>query len=124
MTVSGGTLYFVAQTGTDSQLWATDGTVAGTVPLTTANAGSGGVDPSNLVDMNGTLYFLANDPASGQEALWSSDGTVSGTNVITDLGGGYAYVPGGGYPGRAISSLPRTILCSSSGDAQPVVERA
>ena len=51
--------------GADSQLWVTNGTAAGTVQLTTANAGAGGVDPSNLVDLNGTLYFLANDPASG-----------------------------------------------------------
>ena len=41
MTVAGNTLYFVAMSGTSLQLWETDGTVAGTVPVTTANAGSG-----------------------------------------------------------------------------------
>jgi ELWxxDGT repeat protein len=99
LTVSGGTVYFVADSGTDSQLWATNGTVAGTVQLTTGNAGSGGVAPSNLVDMNGTLYFVANDTASGQEALWSSDGTAAGTNIITDLGGSFSSYPGAEYPG-------------------------
>ena len=68
LTASGGTLYFVAETGTDSQLWATNGTAAGTVQLTTSNAGAGGVAPSDLVAMNGTLYFLATDTTSGQEA--------------------------------------------------------
>ena len=88
MTGAGGAVYFVAQTGTDTQLWSTDGSVAGTMPVTTANAGTGGVAPSALVTLNSTLFFLANDPASGQRALWSSNGTATGTTVITDLGGG------------------------------------
>ena len=114
LTPIGGTLYFMATSvtptaATGSQLWATNGTAAGTVPLTTANTGSGGVDPSDLVDMGGKLYFLGNDPATGQEALWSSDGTVSGTNVIADLGGGSSSYPGGGYspyPGGGYSPYP------------------
>ena len=97
LTPSGGALYFLATNDIGPQLWKTDGTVAGTIPLTTANAGSGALNPSNLVDMGGKLYFLANDPANGQEALWSSDGTVSGTNVITDLGGSSASDQGGNY---------------------------
>ena len=98
MTALGGTLYFTAQTGKDTQLWETNGTVAGTVQLTTANPGSGGVDPSYLVTLNGTLFFLANDPATGQQALWSSNGTAGGTSVVTDLGGSSSYYPSGGYP--------------------------
>jgi ELWxxDGT repeat protein len=98
LTAAGGLVYIVAQSGTDTQLWATNGTVAGTVQLTSASAGAGGVDPSSLAQMGGTLYFLANDPASGKEALWSSDGTVSGTKVITDWGGSAASNPGGGNP--------------------------
>jgi ELWxxDGT repeat protein len=96
LTAAGGLVYIVAQSGTDTQLWVTNGTVAGTVQLTSASAG--GVDPSSLTQMGGTLYFLANDPASGKDALWSSDGTVSGTKVVADLGGSPASYPGGGYP--------------------------
>jgi ELWxxDGT repeat protein len=99
LTLSGGNLYFVDHSGADSQLWVTNGTAAGTVQLTTADAGAGGVDPSNLVDLNGTLYFLANDPASGKEALWSSNGTASGTNFVTDLGPSSS--PSGAYPSNA-----------------------
>jgi ELWxxDGT repeat protein len=47
LTNSGGTLYFAALSGSDLQLWTTDGTVAGTRPLTTTNAGAGGVVPSD-----------------------------------------------------------------------------
>jgi ELWxxDGT repeat protein len=98
LTNSGGNLYFAALSGSDLQLWTTNGTVAGTHLLTTANDGSGGVVPSDLVDMGGKLYFLGNDAASGQRALWSSDGTTVGTTVIADLGGTEAsYALGWGF---------------------------
>ncbi|MGP0063713.1 MAG: ELWxxDGT repeat protein [Isosphaeraceae bacterium] len=87
LTLAGGKLYFVAQGGSDTQLWTTNGTIAGTTPLTTENSGSGGVDPSNLVNLNGTLFFTADDPANSEEALWSSDGTTNGTTIVTDLAG-------------------------------------
>ena len=90
LTVSGGKLYFVAPGGSDTQLWTTDGTIAGTTQLTTENAGSGGLNPSNLVDLNGTLFFTANDPANGEDGLWSSDGTTTGTTLVTDLAGSSA----------------------------------
>ena len=68
--------------------------------LTSAHDGSGGVVPTDLVDMGGKLYFLGNDAASGQRALWSSDGTTAGTTVIADLGGGEAsYAAGWGFFG-------------------------
>ena len=87
LTSSGGKVYFTALSGSESQLWTSDGTAAGTQQLTTANDGSGGVIPSDLVGMGGKLYFLGNDAASGQRALWSSDGTAAGTTVVADLGG-------------------------------------
>jgi ELWxxDGT repeat protein len=102
LTSSGGALYFVGSSGSDLQLWRTDGTVAGTLPLTTANDGSGGVLPKDLVDMGGKLYFLGNDAASGQRALWTSDGTAVGTNIIADLGGTEAsYSLGWGFFGNS-----------------------
>ena len=58
-----------------------------------ANAGAGEVEPSSLLQMSGTLFFLANDPSNGKQALWSSNGTAGGTSVIADLpGGNYAYI--------------------------------
>jgi ELWxxDGT repeat protein len=117
LTPAGGRLYFVATTGNGTQLWATDGTAAGTIPLTTANPGSGGVNPGSLVTMGGKLYFLANAPGKETDALWQSDGTVSGTTVVADLpggsgfypGGGYSHNPGGGYPGYPGGGPPTSI---------------
>ena len=42
------------------------------------------VDSSNLVNVNGNLFFSANDGVNGVE-LWKSDGTVAGTLMIKDL---------------------------------------
>ena len=98
LTNAGGKVYFTAWSGSDFLLWTSDGTAAGTQQLTTANANSGGVIPSDLVGMGGKLYFLGNDAASDQQALWSSDGTAAGTTVVADLGGTESsYVPGWGF---------------------------
>ena len=50
-------------------------------------AGAGGSSPSNFVNVNGTLFFTANDGANGVE-LWRSDGTSSGTTLVKDIRGG------------------------------------
>src|SRR5207247_9023552 len=39
---------------------------------------------SNLTNVNGTLFFMASDPASGTE-LWKSDGTEVGTVLVKDI---------------------------------------
>lgn len=41
-------------------------------------------EPRILVDMGGTLYFMADDGATGRE-LWRSDGTSEGTTIVKDL---------------------------------------
>ena len=87
----------------------------GNRPCTTAIAGSGGVDPSDLVDMNGTLYFLANDPASGQEALWSTDGTPPAQPSSPTWADSYSY-PGGAYPaGAQLVASDNTLFFLGSG---------
>ena len=37
-----------------------------------------------LTDVNGTLYFVANDGTSGQE-LWKSNGTATGTTMVKSI---------------------------------------
>lgn len=50
---------------------------------------SGGSSPDTMVDVNGTLYFVAADEASGRE-VWRSDGTTEGTALVRDIRRGTA----------------------------------
>ena len=82
-----GELYFAIR----SQLWKTDGTPAGTVPLApeseVANAGTVGCFvPSHDVTpvaSNGLLFFSAGD-GHGQE-LWRTNGAPHGTFIVRDI---------------------------------------
>ena len=78
----------------NSNLWTSNGTPFGTrqvnVPvLKTASA----IDPApyyraSLADMNGALYFLANDGVHGRE-LWKRD-PVNGVRMVRDIASGAA----------------------------------
>jgi ELWxxDGT repeat protein len=46
--------------------------------------GTAGSGPGNLMDVNGTLFFNANDGVHGSE-LWKSDGTEAGTVLVKDV---------------------------------------
>jgi len=105
-----GTLFFVADDGVNGrELWKSDGTAEGTVlirdifPGTFTN-GDGtypnASDPQDLVNLNGTLFFTADDGASGRE-FWKSDGTEAGTVLVKDLfPGTYPYYDNGNYEGE------------------------
>ncbi len=87
----GGELFFTAQDATHGvQLWESNGTSAGTVRLTDGNDVNGGIDPTDLTAVGGTLYFSANDGYLGfgglgdGDQLWKSDGTAAGTVMVTD----------------------------------------
>jgi ELWxxDGT repeat protein len=53
------------------------------------NTSPGGGDPDSLVAVGDSLYFRANDGASGVE-LWKSDGTAAGTVRVKDIRPGAA----------------------------------
>ena len=72
----------MARTG--SELWKSDGTAAGTVLVKDINPGSAWSYPDNLTNVNGTLFFTAND-GSGTSRLWQSDGTAAGTVPVANL---------------------------------------
>ncbi|WP_428658175.1 ELWxxDGT repeat protein [Runella sp.] len=43
--------------------------------------------PRSLINVNGVLFFVANDPVNGVE-LWRSDGTSEGTALVKDIRAG------------------------------------
>jgi ELWxxDGT repeat protein len=81
-------VFFQADDGTHGpELWASNGTAAGTFLVKDINPGATGSNPSYLTNVNGTLFFSANDGAHGVE-LWESNGTAAGTFLVTDINPG------------------------------------
>jgi ELWxxDGT repeat protein len=113
LTAAGGFLYFLATDGTNDGLWKTDGTTTSFV-----KAGA-----SNLVNDNGTLFFLVSDPTNGP-GLWKTDGTTttlvkslgSGNSVNTPIvnAGGQLYLVVNGFTG-ANPPTPTSTLWTSNG---------
>ena len=94
LTEVGGIVYFTAETPTTGrELWKSDGTEAGTVRVKDIWPGTWpgtyGSGPNSLTNVNGTLYFVADDGTSGSE-LWKSDGTEGGTVRVKDIRPGSA----------------------------------
>lgn len=85
--VSGRYVYFRYRPSNDTiQLWKTDGTEAGT-QLVKSFHNTGINVPFTGVDVQGTLYFVMQDDATGNE-IWKTDGTEAGTQVIDLSPGG------------------------------------
>jgi ELWxxDGT repeat protein len=89
LTAVGATLFFAANDGSGRELWKSDGTTAGTVMVKEIVPGGTGASVSVLTNVNGTLYFRANDRITGEE-LWKSDGTAAGTVLVADINPGLA----------------------------------
>lgn len=88
-----GTVYFAGLVfGQGTELWKSDGTMAGTVLVKDIVPGVHSSNPSLLTAVNNTLFFVANTPANGIE-LWKSDGTEAGTIMVKDIVSG----PGSGF---------------------------
>jgi ELWxxDGT repeat protein len=100
-TAFNGLLYFPA-TAADSgtELWASDGTEAGTTLLTDLVPGTGSSNPEDLIVVGDQLFFTAEAAATGRELyrtdgtedegteLWRTDGTTEGTILTKDLNEG------------------------------------
>jgi ELWxxDGT repeat protein len=76
----------VAEGGHLQELWNSDGTEAGTVLVKDINP-TGFGNPNHMIELNGILYFQANDGTNGSE-LWRSDGTEGGTTIVVNLASG------------------------------------
>jgi len=79
-----GTVFFAAGDADGRALWKSDGTAAGTVLVGDIYPPS---SPSDLTDVNGTLFFVVFAPSIGDE-LWKSDGTTAGTVPVKDINPG------------------------------------
>lgn len=82
-------IYFMADNGSQgAELWRSNGSAGGTTLVKDIRPGvaSAGEMASGMqgINVSGTLYFTANDGASGVE-LWRTDGTAGGTFRIRDL---------------------------------------
>ncbi len=68
-----------------TELWISDGTVAGTSLLKDINPGTASSFPDDdFALLNGFLYFTAETPGEGRE-LWRTDGTTNGTTLVKDI---------------------------------------
>ena len=93
MTVVGDTLYFTANDGTNGiELWRKGST--GVAELVEDSVPGGGIRPgltasaaSNLTNVNGALYFSANDGTNGVE-LWRINGSGRAVMVEDNIPGG------------------------------------
>jgi ELWxxDGT repeat protein len=84
LTSSGGLVFFAASDPSHGvELWRSDGTRKGTRRLTDIMPGSDGSYPTDLTDLNGTLYFHPSTAYPPNQGLWKSDGTTAGTALVT-----------------------------------------
>ncbi|RKH66742.1 ELWxxDGT repeat protein [Corallococcus aberystwythensis] len=75
------------------ELWKTDGTPEGTVPVMGTPPGSPrGWSPHLLTPVGGTLYFAAREDAELRDSLWRTDGTAEGTVKLKSFAGGPTWV--------------------------------
>ncbi len=79
-------LAFLARDVDDQwQLWRSDGTAKGTVPLKRIETASGSSSLLTSLTVSGDLlFFVANEASIGRE-LWKSDGTKQGTVPVKDI---------------------------------------
>jgi len=122
--VRGGRVLFTATNGaangTGTELYATDGTVAGTGLVRDIQRGSPSSSPRWLVAVGKRVYFAADDGARGNE-LWVSDGSANGTQLVSDIamgagssnpgylepaGGSLYFAADGGRNGTELWTMP------------------
>ena len=116
-----GTLFFTADDGTNGrELWKSNGTELGTVMVRDIFTGSARPDgdvpnssqPSNLINVDGTLFFNADDGVHGSE-LWQSDGSTTGTVLVKDINPGAAETS---YPTGFASVDGKFLFSANDGD--------
>lgn len=102
------TLFWFANDGIHGdELWKSDGTALGTLIVADINPGSAGSIAGasafhRIAVMGNTLFFAADDGATGRE-LWKSDGTTAGTVQVMDI-----------FPGSTGSSIEQLTVVGNT----------
>lgn len=83
--VFAGRAWFAASDGVHgTELWATDGTAAGTVMVADLEPGPGGSSPAGFEVCGTTMFFTAFEAGAGREPH-ATDGTAAGTMLVADV---------------------------------------
>jgi len=84
----GGEVFYAASDPAGGrELWATDGTIAGTRRVKDIAPGYLGYGAEQLTVVGSILFFTVGEsPAYGPAQLWKSDGTEAGTELVTGTG--------------------------------------
>ncbi len=83
--VLGSRIFFAAADSTnDYELWASDGTEAGTTRVGDLAPGPADSSPQFFETLGSVILFTARDTVTGQE-LWRTDGTEAGTTRVKDI---------------------------------------
>jgi ELWxxDGT repeat protein len=87
--VRGKAYFFVIDSTTGTgELWTSNGTSAGTLPIAAVNPDiafdSGSNAIADAVAVGGRLFFTATDPIKGEQ-LWVSNGASGGTHIVSSI---------------------------------------
>jgi ELWxxDGT repeat protein len=111
---------FLAQAaapGSGEELWASDGTPAGTRALTSFEVAEPFEQTWFLKVLEGKAYFVADDATHGAE-LWTTDGTSAGTVPVTSFGfhDPFGFEDHDGLPPRALEKVgDRLVFLATDG---------
>lgn len=82
--VNGGVFFRANDDSNGKEAWFSDGTESGTNMILDINP-SGSSNVNNYINVNGTVYFLADDGGLTGAELWTSDGTTGNTALVRDI---------------------------------------
>jgi ELWxxDGT repeat protein len=84
----GTNLFFTANGPDGNELWTSGTALNSASPFQHGGAQQIALNPVDLVNDNGVVYFFANDAAHSAYALWKTDGTPGNTVPVVDLPAG------------------------------------